>query len=95
MRLYHLMGISYEYQFIPLTCTRCQGSMRVIAFIGNEDVIKKILKHLGLWVIKRKPIPVANVYPPRRAPPIIPDSYPIPTVDDYVIDPDYPVATYL
>ena len=26
----------------------CQGSMRVIAFIENEDVIKKILKHLGL-----------------------------------------------
>jgi len=42
----------------------------------DEDVIKKILKHLGLWDIKRKPSPVAN------APPIIPDSYPIPSVDD-------------
>ena len=76
------------YEVDPLTCTRCQGSMRVIVFIENEDIIK-ILKHLGLWYIKRKPSPVAN------APPIIPDSYPIPSVDDDVIDPDYPVETYL
>jgi hypothetical protein len=38
--------------------------MRVIAFIEDPDVIKKILKHLGLWDVKRKPQPVANVYPP-------------------------------
>jgi hypothetical protein len=60
--------------------------MRVIAVIENEDVIKKILKHLGLWDIKRKPLPLAN------APPFIPDSYPIPSVDDYVIVADYPVT---
>ncbi len=30
-------------RLIPLVCSRCQGSMRVIAFIENEDVIKKIL----------------------------------------------------
>jgi len=77
------------YEVDPLCCPRCQGSMRVIAFIEDEDVIKKILKHLGLWDIKRKPSPVAN------APPIITDSYPIPSVDDYVIDPDYPIETYL
>jgi len=43
--------------------------MRVIAFIEDEDVIKKILKHLRLpacashadrWDIKRKPAPRAN-----------------------------------
>ena len=63
--------------------------MRVIAFIEDEDVVKKILRHLGLWEVKREPVPRAN------APPFIPDSYPIPSVDDYVIDPDYPVETYL
>ena len=52
------------YEVDPLVCSRCQGSMRVIAFIEDEDVIKKILKHLGLWDIKRKPQPLANVYPP-------------------------------
>ena len=39
--------------------------------------------------------PVANVYPPWRAPPIISDSDYIPSVDDYVIDSDYPVEAYL
>jgi len=67
------------YEVDPLTCPKCQGSMRVIAFIENEDVIRKILKHLGLWEVKRKPRPRAN------APPIIPDLYPIPSVDDYLI----------
>jgi hypothetical protein len=31
--------------------------MAVIAFIKAEDVIKKILKHLGLWDIKPRPPP--------------------------------------
>jgi len=31
--------------------------MAVIAFIEAEDVIKKILKHLGLWDIKPRPPP--------------------------------------
>ena len=73
------------YEVDPLCCPRCQGSMQVIAFIEDEDVVKKILRHLGLWEVKRKPAPRAN------APPFIPDSYPIPSVDDYVIDSDYPV----
>ena len=63
--------------------------MRVIAFIEDEDVVKKILRHLGLWEVKRKPAPRANALP------IIPDSFPIPSVDDYEIDPDYLVETYL
>ncbi|MFC1816706.1 transposase, partial [Thermodesulfobacteriota bacterium] len=77
------------YEVDPLTCPKCSGAMRAIAFIEKEGVIKKILKHLGLWDIKRKPSPVAN------APPFIPDSDYIPSVDDYVIDPDYPIETYL
>ena len=34
--------------------------MRVIAAIEDPDVIKKILTHLDLWEIRRKPRPVAN-----------------------------------
>jgi len=37
------------YEIDPLTCSKCQGQMRTIAFIEDEKVIKKILKHLGLW----------------------------------------------
>ena len=63
--------------------------MRIIAFIEDEDVIKRILSHPGLWKVKRKPLPRANALP------FIPDSYPVPSVDEYVIDPDYPVEAYL
>ncbi|RZB37986.1 MAG: hypothetical protein SRB2_00693 [Desulfobacteraceae bacterium Eth-SRB2] len=48
------------YEVDPLTCPKCQGSMGVTAFIEHEDVIKKILRHLGLWEVKRKPSPQAN-----------------------------------
>jgi len=37
------------YESDPLTCPNCQGEMRIIAFIDQADVIKKILQHLGLW----------------------------------------------
>ena len=51
-----LAGIEVD----PFTCPKCQGPMAVIAFIEAEDVIKKILKHLGLWQVKPRP-------PPRNA----------------------------
>ncbi len=35
----------------PLCCPRCSGKMKVISVIEDEEVIKKILKHLGLWNI--------------------------------------------
>ena len=37
------------YEVDPLTCPKCQGRMRIITFIEDEEVIKKILKHLGVW----------------------------------------------
>jgi hypothetical protein len=37
------------YQIDPLLCPKCQGPMKVICFIEDEALIKKILKHLGLW----------------------------------------------
>jgi hypothetical protein len=36
------------YEVDPLTCPKCQGRMKIISFIEDEEVIKKILKHLGL-----------------------------------------------
>ena len=36
------------YEVDPLTCRKCSGKMKVISVIEDEDVIKKILKHLGL-----------------------------------------------
>lgn len=31
--------------------------MRILAFIEDEEVIEKILKHLGLWEVKARPPP--------------------------------------
>jgi len=41
----------FVYEFDPLTCPRCQGRMKILAFIEYEEVIKKILKHLFLTII--------------------------------------------
>jgi len=51
------------YEVDPLTCAKCQGKMRILAFIEDEEVIKKILKHLGLWEIKQRPPPKATGQP--------------------------------
>jgi len=37
------------YETDPLVCPKCKGEMRVIAFIEQQPVIRKILTHLGLW----------------------------------------------
>ena len=37
------------YETDPLICPKCQGEMRIISFIDQPDVIKKILDHLGRW----------------------------------------------
>ena len=47
----------------PLTCPKCSGKLKVISVIEDEDVIKKILKHLGLWYVKARPPPRANALP--------------------------------
>ncbi len=33
----------------PLVCPKCAGEMGIISFIDQLAVIKKILRHLGLW----------------------------------------------
>jgi len=73
----------------PLVCPQCNGKMRIISAIEQADVIKKILKHLGLWLPNRPPPPKAN------GPPIIPVPSHIPPVDDYAIDPDYPIESWM
>jgi len=81
------------YEVDPLTCPKCEGQMRIISFIEDEEVIKKILKHLGLWDVKARPTPRAN------APPKAPEYY-IDYTDSQLlvsdkwlyVDPEYPEA---
>ena len=76
--------------------------MKVIAVIEDCQITKKILNHLDLWDVKRKPPPRANAPPPEAF--IISDDSPAPCVDDYLTDPDrstlrlstgYPAEAYL
>ena len=65
--------------------------MAVIAFIEAEDVIKKILKHLGLWEVKPRPPPKATG--PPRAPEYSIDysTSQLPVSDKWLyVDPEYP-----
>jgi len=81
------------YHVNPLLCPKCSGSMKIISFIEDEQLVKKILKHLNLWDVKRKPPPRANSPPPETF--IIYDESSSPGADDYLIDADYPTETYL
>jgi hypothetical protein len=40
------------YEVDPLICLKCSGEMKVISVIEDEEVIKKILKHLEMWDLK-------------------------------------------
>ena len=66
--------------------------MKIISFIDDEQLVKKILKHRNLWDVNRKPPPCANS-PPAGAY-IIYDQSLSPSANDYIIDTDYPIETY-
>ena len=42
------------YEIDPLTCPKCGGTMRVLAFIEEAAVILKILGHPGLWDVPKR-----------------------------------------
>ncbi|MEE4111659.1 MAG: hypothetical protein V2I40_02515 [Desulfobacteraceae bacterium] len=74
-------------------CPKCAGQMRVIAFIEQAEVIRKILEHLGLWGTKRP------VRPRSHAPPAAcyndGADFRMPSADDYLTDPVYAAVAYL
>jgi hypothetical protein len=51
------MLIKRVYEIDPLSCPKCGGAMRVVAFIEppQGEVIEKILRHCGLWNPSRAP----------------------------------------
>jgi len=76
------------YEVDPLTCPKCSGKMKVISVIEDEDVIKKILKHLGLWDQKARPPPKANSPPEYH---IDYTNSQLPVSDNHLyVDPQYP-----
>jgi len=68
------------YEVDPLVCPKCGGQMRIIAFIEDYKMIKKILDYLGIYEFKR------DKSPPREL--AIADTFDDYTCDDY-IDSDF------
>jgi hypothetical protein len=57
------------YEVDPLECPRCGAGMKVISFINDPVVIRKILEHLGLWLANARPVPRAHSPPGPHGPP--------------------------
>ena len=59
------MLIKRVYEFNPLACPECGGTMKVIAFLEppQADVIEKILRHCGLWHASSPRAPPADGKP--------------------------------
>jgi hypothetical protein len=53
------------YEVDPLICPKCKGIMRIISFIEDAQVIRDILTHLGLWLVRSRPPPRIHD-PPNR-----------------------------
>ena len=76
--------IQRVWEVDPLQCTKCGGQMRVIRFIEarQEEVIRRILQHCGLW---QGPLPGL---PPARPPPVQ-KRPPPPREVQLVLDPEF------
>jgi len=90
------------YEVDPLTCPKCEGIMRILSFIQDREIIKAILKHLGLWLVKSRPIPKAHAPPARnqdgsgQARYVLDRFSQVLMNDDHLHrDPDYPWDAYL
>jgi hypothetical protein len=81
------------YEMDPLSCPKCQGQMRIIAFIEDEEVIQKILRHLGLWDLKARPPPKVKA-PSETIYLDDSESQDLPS-DSFYAHPDYPMDAYL
>jgi len=58
--------IKKVWEIDPLACPKCGGEMKIISFITEAAIIRRILEHLGLWRGKT-PVPP----PSGRAPPAL------------------------
>lgn len=79
------------YEVDPLTCSKCGGGMKILSFIEDPEIVKKILKHIGLWPVgslqverevKARPPPKANAPPPNVHIDYL--DYQVPPCDEYL-----------
>jgi len=56
----YIIRASFSQERMSYYALSVFGSMKIISFIEDSEVIKKILKHLELWDVRPKPPPCAN-----------------------------------
>jgi hypothetical protein len=78
------------YEADPLLCPKCQGPMRIISFIEDQEVIQTILRHLGFWDCRSRPPAKAHTPPAAAA-----DGTLLPHDTPIYGDPIYPWEAYL
>ena len=57
-RITWAMLIKAVFEVDPLKCPKCGGSMKIVSFIEEPVVIRKILKHCNLWKDPPRPPPL-------------------------------------
>ena len=62
--------IKAVFEVDPLKCPKCGGTMKIVSFIEEDEVIRKILKHCNLWKVSApRPPPLETVAPVTEAEP--------------------------
>ena len=56
--------IKKVWEVDPLRCPKCKGEMKIISFINEQSVIRKILEHLNLWNVAGQRAPPVRAGPP-------------------------------
>jgi hypothetical protein len=54
------------YEVDPLVCPKCKGAMRIVSSIEDASVIRAILDHLGIWLVRSRPPPKIHDPPIRE-----------------------------
>jgi hypothetical protein len=59
--------IKAVYEVDPLKCPKCGGTMKIISFIEDSEIIEKILRHCELWKVPAPhPPPVKSIGSPEK-----------------------------
>ena len=60
--------IKLVYEVDPLICPKCGGTMRIVSFIDQEEVVRRILKHCNLWKEPPEKPPKVSITPETQKP---------------------------
>jgi len=78
------------HETLKMRQTKPHGRMKILSFIEDPEIIKKILKHLDLWNLKARPPPRANAPPDNIEPHLAYSDSQLPPSYDYLyVDEQY------